>query len=249
LLVFKGITDQFIEPTGLSTFNLPADAFAHSNADATLSLAAKLTNGDPLPGWVQFNAQAGTFQVTPPPGFSGELEISVSARDDQGREATATFKFNVGQGSPAPAGSDGQAAPQGAPGQPGAQPAVGPQGRSSFTDQLRLAKRGGGMLDLLRAQSDRMDLGRPYAGVPAERTAGSGGLLERLMASRAVQERLAQRVSDLEIRRGDTAGAFTGQILVDGRAERAASGGQALDAAGTRPSSAAAGIGSSARAG
>jgi hypothetical protein len=177
------------------------------------------------------------------------LEISVSARDDQGREATATFKFNVGQGSPAPAGSDGQAAPQGAPGQPGAQPAVGPQGRSSFTDQLRLANRGGGMLDLLRAQSDRMDLGRQNAGGPAERTAASGGLLERLMASRAVQERLAQRVSDLEIRRGDTAGASAGPILVDGRSERAASGGQAVDAAGTRPSSAAAGIGSSARAG
>jgi hypothetical protein len=154
----KGITDQFIDPGRATTFNLPADAFAHTRAEAVLTLVARQTNGQPLPPWVMFNPQSGTFMVTPPPGFTGEIEIQVIARDNDGREASANFKFNVGSG----AQRDGQSpADRPATPQPGATPPR--QGHLGITEQIRLASR------------------------PAGAT-----LIERVMASRAVQERLAE---------------------------------------------------------
>jgi hypothetical protein len=201
LVLDKGITDQFIDSSaGVTTFNLPADAFTHSNAAARLTLTAQQPNGDPLPSWLQFNPQSGTFQAAPPPGFVGQIEIAVTARDEDGREVTAIFKFNIGQGQAAPVEQGGQAAPQGQPAQQPSTP--GPQGRSSLTDQLRQAARRGGLVDMLRAQSDRIELGRGALGAGldralADRTVANGGLLERLMASRTVQDRLAQRVEGL----------------------------------------------------
>ena len=150
LLVFRGITDQFVEGNRTTTFNLPADAFAHTRPEAVLTLEAKLTNGLPLPGWMRFDAQAGTFTVAPPERFAGTLEIRVAARDNEDREAVAVFKFNVGEGvQPSPT------AP--AP----AQDTSRPQSRSAFSDQVRQAQ-------------------------------GRGGLLERILASRGVQQRLAE---------------------------------------------------------
>jgi hypothetical protein len=161
----KGITDQFIDPGRVTTFNLPSDAFAHTRSEAILTLVARQSNGQPLPGWVLFNPQAGTFTVTPPPGFTGELEIQVTARDNDGREAAATFKFNVGSGLQPDTRPQGDQAPAPAPAPaPGATPPR--TGRLGVSDQIRLAA------------------GRPNA------------LLERLMASRAVQDRL--KASTLE---------------------------------------------------
>ena len=115
LMLYRGITDQFVESSRPTTFALPADAFAHSRADAVLTLTARLTDGRPLPGWVVFDAQAGVFRASPPADFRGELEIQVSARDAEGREATANFRFFIGDGKPAP------------------------QGRNSLSEQIRLA--------------------------------------------------------------------------------------------------------------
>jgi hypothetical protein len=42
-----------------------------------------------------FNANTGTFEGTPPPGFRGQVEVRITARDSQGRLATQTFKINV----------------------------------------------------------------------------------------------------------------------------------------------------------
>lgn len=153
----KGITDQFIDPGRVTTFNLPNDAFAHTRPEAVLTVTARLTDGRPLPNWVLFNPQSGTFTVTPPPGFTGELEIQVIARDNDGREATANFKFNVGSGTTTDTRPQGDQAPAPAPA-PGATPPR--TGRLGVTDQIRMAA------------------GR------------QNGLLERLMASRAVQDRL-----------------------------------------------------------
>ena len=151
----KGITDQFVEPNRTTTFNLPSDAFAHTRAEAVLTVTAQQTNGQPLPNWVLFNAQAGTFLVTPPPGFTGELEVQVIVRDTDGREATANFKFNVGAGTMIDTRPPADQAP-----------APRPQGRLGITDQIRLAGR-------------------------------QNGLLDRLMSSRTVQERLQERTQAL----------------------------------------------------
>lgn len=107
LSLFRGITDQFIEANKPSTFALPADAFVHAKADATVTITAKLADGRDLPEWVQFDARSGTFQLNPPAGFDEELQIKVLARDSEGREATAIFKLTVGEGKPKPLGRMG----------------------------------------------------------------------------------------------------------------------------------------------
>ena len=95
---------------------LPFDAFIHSNRDAIIKLDAKQADDAPLPNWVQFDAAAGVFIVTPPPGFKGKLDLKVIARDDDGREAVAIFQMFVGEEAPAR-----------------------PQSRESFTEKLRMA--------------------------------------------------------------------------------------------------------------
>ena len=130
LTVFRGITDQFIEGNKPATFALPADAFVHTKADAVISIVAKLANGEDLPAWVQFDARSGTFKLDPPAGFNEELQIKVIARDSEGREASAIFKFSVGKGI------------------------VNTSSRSSLSEQIRLAaKRSTPWLDLVQAPS------------------------------------------------------------------------------------------------
>jgi hypothetical protein len=151
----KGITDQFIENGRLTSFSLPYDAFMHSRDDAVLTLSARLTDGRPLPAWIQFNGQTGTFQMNAPAGVVEEYEILVTARDNNGREASASFKLNVGSGKRSEAAPAERTA---------SWDRFAPAGRPGLTAQLR-------------------DAGR------------TPGLLDRIMASQAVQERL-QAASD-----------------------------------------------------
>ena len=142
LALFRGITDQFIEGNKPATFALPSDAFVHTQADAVVTLSAKLANGKDLPDWVQFDARSGTFQLNPPAGFNEELQIKVMARDSEGREASSIFKFTVGEG----------------------QGKVSPTSRSSLSEQIRLAsKRSSPWLDLVRVPDSK---GTPDKVVP-----------------------------------------------------------------------------------
>jgi len=129
LTVFRGITDQFVEGNKPSTFALPYDAFVHTRADATIILIAKLTNGKDLPAWIQFDARSGTFQLNPPPDFNEELQIKVIARDSEGREASAAFRFFVAEAKDKT------------------------KGRIGLSEQIRLASsRSAPWLDLVRMQ-------------------------------------------------------------------------------------------------
>ncbi len=117
LSLFQGVTDQFVQTTGVSTkIGLPADAFIHSNKDAVIKLDAKLADNSNLPNWVKFDQTSGVFEVTPPAGFKGKIDVKVLARDDDGREAVAIFQLFVGE-----------------------QTTDRPQSRESFTDKLRMA--------------------------------------------------------------------------------------------------------------
>jgi hypothetical protein len=147
LSVFSGITDQFIEGNKPSVFSLPADAFVHTKPDAVITITAKLANGDDLPPWVQFDARSGSFTVDPPAGFNDELQIKVTARDNEGREAVSMFKFTVGEGKPK----------------------ASTLGRSSLSEQIRLASKASTpWLDLVHSQKgkagvDKLQPGRPHA--------------------------------------------------------------------------------------
>ena len=123
LTVYRGVTDQFVQGTEAAVkVSLPFDAFIHSNKDAVIKLQAKQSDDSPLPKWVQFDPASGVFEVTPPKGFKGKLDVKVVARDDEGREVTAMFQLFVSEPSTAPV--DGR-----------------PQGRNSFSEQLRFASK------------------------------------------------------------------------------------------------------------
>ena len=117
LTINRGVTDQFIQSTdAASKISLPFDAFIHSNKDAVIKLEAKNADNSPLPQWVQFDPATGVFEVTPPKGFKGKLDLKVIARDDDGREAVAMFQMFVGE-----------------------QTTNRVQSRDSFSEKLRLA--------------------------------------------------------------------------------------------------------------
>ncbi len=76
-------------------FNIPQGTFVSSNAEATVTLEAKLQDGQDLPGWLNFEASTGVFSGTPPEDFEGRLALRVVARDSAGSEAEALFELVV----------------------------------------------------------------------------------------------------------------------------------------------------------
>ena len=130
------------------------DAFGHTNADASVQLVAKLTDGRALPPWMSFDSAKGTFVGEAPPDFKGSLAVVVSARDNTGHEVSTTFRIQIGgggnaikEGQPPPAQPRGNDGGEGKPN--GAAKAVNlglhqrdkPVGKLAFTQQLKMASR------------------------------------------------------------------------------------------------------------
>jgi hypothetical protein len=92
LFVLEGVTDVQAD----KQYQIPAEAFAHTDASAQIRLEARQSNGAPLPGWLQFNQTSGTFSGTPPDGVSAAVEVQVLAHDNQSREASVIFKLELG---------------------------------------------------------------------------------------------------------------------------------------------------------
>jgi len=97
LVVSNPLQDQATLSGSRFEMALPIGTFQHSDANAFVTLEAQQSNGSPLPGWLRFDSATGKFTGQPPAGFSGVLQISVIARDSQGREAVTTFKIKVGR--------------------------------------------------------------------------------------------------------------------------------------------------------
>ena len=159
LFVAKGIPTVDVTNTNVISFAVPSDAFGHTNADAGVQLAAKLTDGRPLPPWVSFDPAKGTFVGEAPPDFKGTLSVVVVARDNAGHEVATTFRIQIGGGAvregqpaakPGPAEAPTKAVPPGRTGDAG-QPHDGkviklghaPVGKPAFTQQLKMAGRNG----------------------------------------------------------------------------------------------------------
>ena len=92
LFVFEGVVDG----RGADSFQVPLEAFAHTDPSAVVKLEAHQVDGSPLPPWLQFNGGIGQFQGVPPAGVSGALDLEISAKDADGREASLTFKLQLG---------------------------------------------------------------------------------------------------------------------------------------------------------
>ncbi|MFM9979544.1 MAG: putative Ig domain-containing protein, partial [Burkholderiales bacterium] len=180
LFVLEGVKNA----VGNQSFQLPAEAFAHTDAKAVVQLVARQANGDALPSWMQFDSVSGLFRGTPPDGKPASVEVIVIARDKQTREASVVFTLELGvPGADAPAvsptrdsGSAGPTKPEaGAPAErPGTretaptQPGAG-LGTERNAEALKLAQ-GNALPGLLGAigATGAIDRGFPVARVGAE---------------------------------------------------------------------------------
>jgi hypothetical protein len=115
LFRFHGVPDQDFDTGTHVRFQLPADAFMHTQENAIVRIVAERTDGGPLPSWLVFNATTGTFEGTAPLGSPNELDVKVIARDSDGREASTIFRIKLHAGEK-----------------------VRPTGRLGLTDQIRM---------------------------------------------------------------------------------------------------------------
>ena len=130
LVSVRPMADVSIGQGGQISYSVGIDTFAHPNAQAVIQLSATQADGKPLPAWLSFDSKSGTLTGTPPAGMSGEVQIRVIARDDQGREAIAVVRIGGEGQRTQPAQSGQQQAPEGQgqraqPGQPNAPNAQG----------------------------------------------------------------------------------------------------------------------------
>jgi AAA family ATP:ADP antiporter len=70
---------------------VPADAFRDADPGDVLDLSARLADGQPLPRWVQFDAQRRAFLGTCPLDYCEEVRIEVVASDVDGTQAASIF--------------------------------------------------------------------------------------------------------------------------------------------------------------
>ncbi|WP_299752288.1 tandem-95 repeat protein [uncultured Tateyamaria sp.] len=86
------------------SFALPANAFTDMDGDA-LTLSATLADGTALPGWLEFDAVAGSFSGTPPQDFHGMVNVMVTASDGS-LSASSSFVLDVTPVNDAPVAVD-----------------------------------------------------------------------------------------------------------------------------------------------
>ena len=99
-MVATPILDQSSPANAFWTFQVPAGSLDDPDNDP-LTFSATLGNGDPLPDWLTFDAVTQTFTGTPPRGFVGPIELTVTADDGAG-SISGDFLLTVTASNPGP---------------------------------------------------------------------------------------------------------------------------------------------------
>ncbi len=89
------IPDQTANEDAAFSFTFAADAFGDEDAGDSLTFEAELSNGDPLPGWLQFDAGTRTFAGTPQQADLGTITVRVTATDSGSLETFDEFDIEV----------------------------------------------------------------------------------------------------------------------------------------------------------
>ncbi|MGE5469959.1 MAG: DVUA0089 family protein [Bacteroidota bacterium] len=74
---------------------LPANLFKDIDRNDTLTLSAKLANGDPLPTWLTFDAKTQRFTGIANNSDVGTLSVEITATDTSGATAKITYEVKV----------------------------------------------------------------------------------------------------------------------------------------------------------
>jgi hypothetical protein len=180
LFVYNGIATSYLDDAG--SFRVPSDAFAHTNPSAVVLLEARLANGAPLPSWLSFDGVSGQFSGTPPEGMRGEIEIEVTAKDNEGREARSSFQLVVGEVRAA----DAETAP-----------AAPKSSLGLSVDKEEADRQREKAAEAARQPAPRPAHGKP---IPADKAAAPGApsFSEQLMVARETQDPLLGRIVRVE---------------------------------------------------
>ncbi|MFN3228077.1 MAG: putative Ig domain-containing protein, partial [Hyphomicrobiales bacterium] len=88
------LADQSVNVGGDFSFFVSSSTFADVD-DALLTLSASGPNDTPLPTWLSFDPETGTFSGTPSAGDEGVVEVVVTARDLGGLSVSDQFSVTV----------------------------------------------------------------------------------------------------------------------------------------------------------
>lgn len=102
--VLRGQTDQTVPVGETSIVLIAPDAFGHVSAEAQVALSLSLADGQALPAWARFNGQTGQLLVQPPDNAQQELELHLTAMDQDGEKVTTTFLLKIKPKLSAPEG-------------------------------------------------------------------------------------------------------------------------------------------------
>jgi Ca2+-binding RTX toxin-like protein len=83
-------------------FTVPGATFSDPDRGDTLSYAAILASGGPLPTWLSFDAGTRTFSGVPLNGDVGSVSVMVTATDAAGASASDTFDLTIANSNDAP---------------------------------------------------------------------------------------------------------------------------------------------------
>ena len=174
LFVFQGV----LVATGDALFQVPTDAFGHTDPSAIVQLEARNADGTPLPPWLQFDALTGIFRGTPPGGVRTLLEIVLTARDEEGREANLAFTLELGvkPSEAEPAKADVVV------------PAAGPRAAVDASDEVADEEADGGSSDSIQVG----EKGKVEKAKPAKSGAAPFG--EQVRAAKAARDPLLAKI-------------------------------------------------------
>ena len=96
LRIGHGLEEQDITALRPFTIQLPSDIFIHTNVNAVIQLTATQIDGTPLPDWLEFNARKGEFKGMAPAESVSEIDVIITARDENGHTATVRFRIRIG---------------------------------------------------------------------------------------------------------------------------------------------------------
>lgn len=104
-VVVSPLSNLSTDEDALVSYTVPVDTFADPDVGDTLVYAATRANGNPLPGWLSFDAATQTFSGTPSNDHVGNLDLQVIATDSAGASVSTNFVLTVVNTNDAPVAS------------------------------------------------------------------------------------------------------------------------------------------------
>lgn len=87
------LQNQIFKTGRSNSFAISDSTFIDDNGNNTLTLTAALSNGNPLPSWLIFDADSGNFVGTP--AEAGSFTVKVTAADPANASVSSTFNLRV----------------------------------------------------------------------------------------------------------------------------------------------------------